>query len=131
MFHPILSNVVSPPNILTVTSTQIWKLSANDMIDDDVIDSDLVLEPTDLVKPSADSLLAPKCGLDAATKKKRACKNCTCGLAEELAGGQEAPKDLPKSSCGSVSSHSFSYSLIHTFLSCFMLESCSTTIFCR
>lgn len=75
-------------------------------MDDDVIDSDLVLQPTDLLKPSSDSLTAPKCGPDSANKKKRACKDCNCGLAEELAGGKDAAEtvnDLPKSSCGSVS----------------------------
>lgn len=91
-------------SIRIVEAAGIWKLSAADMMDDDVIDSDLVLQPTDLLKPSSDSLTAPKCGPDSANKKKRACKNCNCGLAEELAGGKDAAEtvnDLPKSSCGS------------------------------
>ena len=71
-------------------------------MDDDIIDSDSLLQPTDLIKPSSDALVASKCGIDAATKKKRACKNCTCGLAEELAGKVQN-KEMPKSSCGSVS----------------------------
>ena len=38
------------------------------------------------------------------TGKRKACKDCTCGLAEELEQGKEVTKKDPKSACGSVSS---------------------------
>lgn len=83
---------------------KMWTLSANDMNDDDVdmLDSDALLDDDDLKKPDPASLRAPSCG-EGAGKKKKACKNCTCGLAEELdqeSKGQQK-KDLPKSACGS------------------------------
>lgn len=41
------------------------------------------------------------------TGKRKACKNCSCGLAEELAAeagaGEQAASTQPKSSCGNVS----------------------------
>lgn len=41
----------------------------------------------------------------ATTGKRKACKDCSCGLAEELAGqGGKVTKKDPTSSCGSVSS---------------------------
>ncbi|XP_023675572.2 anamorsin [Paramormyrops kingsleyae] len=88
---------------LDPTAAKRWTLSANDMDDEDVdlLDSDTFLDADDLKKPDPASLKAPTCG-DGATKKK-ACKNCTCGLAEELE--QESVKakknNQPKSACGS------------------------------
>ncbi|BES98264.1 Hypothetical protein NTJ_11073 [Nesidiocoris tenuis] len=94
------------PNFEVGSSTQItlpkpsveaiWKLA--DTADDDIIDSDQLLDESDLTKPDPSSLKA-NCGVEDGGKKK-ACKNCTCGLAEEL--DQEAKKDAPpaKSSCG-------------------------------
>lgn len=89
-------------------AAQVWKLSANDMDDDDddteLLDSDAVLDEEDLKKPDPASLRAV-CG-DAATKRK-ACKNCSCGLAEELEAEKtkQAPEGVDpgekKSSCGS------------------------------
>ncbi|XP_028931504.1 anamorsin [Ornithorhynchus anatinus] len=82
------------------TAAKLWTLSANDMDDEgmDLIDSDELLDPEDLKKPDPASLRAPSCGEGG---KRKACKNCTCGLAEELE--QEKAKEKgsqPKSACG-------------------------------
>ncbi|XP_067906129.1 anamorsin isoform X2 [Heterodontus francisci] len=93
--------VEKPP--LDPSTRKAWTLSATDMNDDDVdlIDSNELLDEDDLKKPDKASLRAMDCG--DGKKKKRACKNCTCGLAEELVG--KGPKDVKplqvKSSCGS------------------------------
>ncbi|XP_051884226.1 anamorsin isoform X2 [Pristis pectinata] len=95
----------SPPEKpqLDPSTAKAWTLSATDMNDDDVdlIDSDELLDENDLKKPDPASLRVMNCG--DSKKKKRACKNCTCGLAEELVG--RGPKDVKtlqvKSSCGS------------------------------
>ncbi|KAM9808096.1 anamorsin [Neosynchiropus ocellatus] len=87
---------------LDPNAVKMWTLSATDMNDDDVdlLDSDALLDEEDLKKPDPASLKAPSCGPGA---KKKACKNCTCGLAEEQEqeskGGQKS--SLPKSACGS------------------------------
>ncbi|XP_035251890.1 anamorsin [Anguilla anguilla] len=83
-------------------AASLWTLSANDIEDEevDLIDSDALLDADDLVKPNPESLKA-KCG-DGAGKKKKACKNCTCGLAEELDEKNASKKSSqPKSACGS------------------------------
>lgn len=89
---------------LDPNTVKMWTLSANDMDDDDVdlLDSDALLDEDDLKKPDAASLKAPSCG-EGAGKKKKACKNCTCGLAEELDQESKAKQktNLPKSACGS------------------------------
>ncbi|XP_055504736.1 anamorsin [Leucoraja erinacea] len=88
---------------LDPNAAKAWTLSATDMNDDDVdfIDSDELLDENDLKKPDPASLRIMNCG--DSKKKKRACKNCTCGLAEELV--VKGPKDVKsvqvKSSCGS------------------------------
>nr|XP_008539138.1 PREDICTED: LOW QUALITY PROTEIN: anamorsin [Equus przewalskii] len=82
-------------------AAKLWTLSANDMEDDSVelIDSDDLLDPEDLKKPDPASLRAASCGEG---KKRTACRNCTCGLAEELekekSRGQMSSQ--PKSACG-------------------------------
>ncbi|XP_015223651.1 anamorsin isoform X2 [Lepisosteus oculatus] len=88
---------------LDASTAKMWTLSANEMNDDDVdlLDTDAYLDEEDLKKPDPASLRAPSCGEGAATKKK-ACKNCTCGLAEELEQEtREAQKQTQsKSACG-------------------------------
>ncbi|XP_022539566.2 anamorsin isoform X1 [Astyanax mexicanus] len=88
---------------LDPNAAKMWTLSANDMDDDDVdlVDSDELLDAEDLKKPDPASLKA-SCG-ESGTKKKKACKNCTCGLAEELEQESKAAQKVsqPKSACGS------------------------------
>ncbi|KAK2112658.1 Anamorsin [Saguinus oedipus] len=64
-------------------AAKLGTLSANDMEEDsmDLTDSDELLGPEDLKKPDTASLRAAACGEG---KKRKACKNCPCGLAEEL-----------------------------------------------
>ncbi|KAM9816568.1 anamorsin isoform X4 [Syngnathus typhle] len=88
---------------LDPNTIKMWTLSANDMNDDDdadLVDSDALLDEEDLKKPDPVSLKAPICG-GGAIKKKKACKNCTCGLAEELEESKGQQTNLPKSACGS------------------------------
>ncbi|XP_072278828.1 anamorsin isoform X2 [Pyxicephalus adspersus] len=97
-----LSNraVTGKPAVDPATA-KLWTLSANDMNDDDdLLDSDELLDEDDLKKPLPSTLRASGCG-DNAEKKRKACKNCTCGLAEELEEEKRssAPKPAP-SACG-------------------------------
>lgn len=79
----------------------VWKI--DDDNEDELIDSDELLDEHDLERPSPNTLKV--CGT---TGKRKACKDCSCGLAEELAsevkpGNVVDTTALPKSSCGSVS----------------------------
>jgi len=73
----------------------VWKLE--DTVEDDLIDDDQLLAEEDLQKPDPASLRV--CGT---TGKRKACKNCSCGLAEELASETDtsAPSAPKTSSCG-------------------------------
>lgn len=73
-----------------------WTL---DDLDDDtveLIDEDTLLDEADLVKPDPKSLRV--CGT---TGKRKACKDCSCGLREELDSGKEPTTKSFSSSCGS------------------------------
>jgi len=74
----------------------LWTL--DDMEDESVelIDENTLLEAEDLVKPDPTSLRV--CGT---TGKRKACKDCSCGLKEEIEDGKEIKTKSVTSSCGS------------------------------
>uniref|UniRef100_A0A182M6Q8 Anamorsin homolog n=1 Tax=Anopheles culicifacies TaxID=139723 RepID=A0A182M6Q8_9DIPT len=75
----------------------VWKLDDND--EEERIDDEELLDEDDKAKPTAESLRV--CGT---TGKRKACKDCSCGLAEELdaeAKGKALTDTTTKSSCGS------------------------------
>ncbi|XP_051835866.1 anamorsin [Antechinus flavipes] len=94
-------SAISEKPAVDPNAAKLWTLSANDMNDDgmDLIDSDELLDPEDLKKPDPASLRIASCGEGA---KRKACKNCTCGLAEELEQEKmkEQKRSQPKSACG-------------------------------
>jgi len=80
------------PNKAAVAA--VWKID-ND--DDEIIDADDLLDEEDKIKPDPSTLKV--CGT---TGKRKACKDCSCGLAEELSSERDTV-NIPaqKSSCGS------------------------------
>lgn len=70
----------------TAKPAMTWKLAADDIEDEDLIDEDSLL--SDLPKKTAVSASVDDCETGA---KKRACKNCSCGRAEKEAG-EEKPQ---------------------------------------
>lgn len=83
-----------------VEANKVWKLDIDD--DDEMIDADDLLDEEDKQKPSSESLR-----VCSTTGKRKACKDCSCGLADELEaeakGATIDPNPTQKSSCGSVS----------------------------
>ncbi|XP_043795052.1 anamorsin homolog [Apis laboriosa] len=73
-------------------SSNIWKLDS--AVDEELINEDDLLDESDIVKPIINSLR-----VCSTTGKRKACKDCTCGLAEELSG-KTATEGTVKSSCG-------------------------------
>lgn len=85
---------------LNLKKPTVWKLDDEDEDGEDLIDPDDLLDEDDLIKPDPTSLRV--CGT---TGKRKACKDCSCGLAEELDAETKTGKiidttDAPKSSCG-------------------------------
>lgn len=79
-------------------SNTVWKLNVLDDGEDDLIDPDTLLDEEDFEKPDAESLK-----VCSTTGKRKACKDCSCGLAEELEAekiGEKPNTDTAKSSCG-------------------------------
>lgn len=82
-----------------------WKFTQDDIAEDDLINTDDLLDDLDLKKPTN---INDKfdCGTSASGKKK-ACKNCSCGLAEELENEasdkqtKNRTETSNKSACGS------------------------------
>lgn len=100
----------------------VWKLDVDDDGEaEERIDEDELLDEEDKVKPSAESLRV--CGT---TGKRKACKDCSCGLAEELdaesKGAAVAAAQSAKSSCGSVSFLFFSLKI--NFNLCILILQC-------
>ncbi|KAG8198866.1 hypothetical protein JTE90_015081 [Oedothorax gibbosus] len=82
-------------------AAKVWMISADDTLDENVelINEDDLLDENDLKKPDPSTLK-----VCATTKQRKACKNCSCGLAEELE--KEESEKIEKnrsvaSSCGS------------------------------
>jgi len=80
----------------TTNKASIWTHSAGD---EELENEDELLDGDDLIKPDKSTLTRPDCETSG---KRKACKNCSCGFAEELEReSKPAPKTLPTSSCGS------------------------------
>lgn len=79
-------------------AAKVWKLDDDD---DEEINEDDLLDEEDKKKPDEASLRV--CGT---TGKRKACKDCSCGLAEELDAEKNGKETVDtanaKSSCGSV-----------------------------
>ncbi|KAG7205628.1 hypothetical protein KM043_007591 [Ampulex compressa] len=73
-------------------SNNVWKL--DDAVDEELIDEEELLDETDVLKPDSSSLR-----VCSTTGKRKACKDCSCGLAEELSGST-LQEPTVKSSCG-------------------------------
>ena len=84
-------------------------MNLGEIDDNDLIDENALLEEEDLKKPEPMVCGVPS---DGEAKKRRACKNCTCGLAEQLESetASQAANQV-KSSCGSVSNYILCFTL--------------------
>lgn len=83
---------------------KLWSVEAMDDLEaDDLINDEELLDEADRAKPSAEELR-----VCATTKQRKACANCSCGLAQELEAEEKEKirenSQNAKSSCGSVSS---------------------------
>lgn len=90
------TNAAASINVPTAKSN-VWSLNADDDDDGDVIDEAALLAKDTFVAPKVDMM---DCGTGAVGVKK-ACKNCSCGLAELEQQGL-ADKAPVKSACGNV-----------------------------
>jgi SAM-dependent methyltransferase len=94
--------------VVPSASKDVWNLAADDLneLADDLADEDALLAKDAFVAPALPRAVPSDCGTSAAGPKK-ACKNCSCGLAEEqLAKDQGKPVTAATkvvSACGSVS----------------------------
>jgi len=85
--------------ITNATNFEPWRMSNIDLAEGDLVDEDELLSDG-LILPNPSS-----CGTenDAGAGKKRACKNCTCGLAEEEANENRKESNIQSaapSACG-------------------------------
>lgn len=82
------------------SNMNVWKISGDD---EELIDEEDLLDEVDKQKPDPAGLR-----VCSTTGKRKACKNCSCGLAEELESEKSskaaaAASENAKSSCGNVS----------------------------
>nr|CAG4642105.1 EOG090X0FGQ [Eurycercus lamellatus] len=92
--------VGSSSQLSFANKSAVWSLS-DSLVDDQVelVNENDLLDEDDFIKPEAGSLKV--CGT---TGKRKACKDCSCGLAEELESegvDKAAPIKTATSSCGS------------------------------
>lgn len=79
-------------SVATTATSSKWKMNLNDLAESDLVDEDELLDDGITIPANA------PCG--EASTKRRACKDCTCGFAEEIEA-ESAANTLPKkSSCG-------------------------------
>lgn len=98
-----LSKAASAPISQSTTKSEgakVWKLQAADLdlaeddLGSDLIDADALLTEEDRMRPT------PQTGCAQVSGPKRACKNCTCGLAQQLDAESRAAA-TSQSACGS------------------------------
>merc|ERR1711916_176313 len=81
-----------------------WKLMANDFTDNDIIDEDELIAEPEVTEGASGAACGDEVEVltsdNKIVKKKRACKDCTCGLAEELEEKEEAEIAKNTSGCG-------------------------------
>jgi len=78
-------------------ASKVWTLGSDDITEGDLEDENKLLEQEDLIIPK--KKLPDDCETG---PRKKACKNCSCGRAEEeLKSKPKEETSLPKSSCGS------------------------------
>lgn len=78
----------------------VWRLAADDLMEDDLIDESELLSAIDTVTPGTldlSGLAADACG-----PSKKPCANCVCGRAETDAAGQAATKKQTLSESGAA-----------------------------
>jgi anamorsin len=89
------------------TKTAVWSMQTSDLAEDDLVDEDDLLDDGLVVVPAA---CEPN-GESKGEGKRRACKNCSCGLAEQEAAEVSNAKsettavfkDVKSSGCGNCS----------------------------
>ena len=101
---PTSKNINTLPNKASINDDEnkkTWKMALNDLTEDDLIDENDLLKD-DIVVPNVTN----DCGTGnvPAAGVKRACANCTCGLAEqeqlESSNGDKQAATAAKSACG-------------------------------